>query len=96
MTARSTRTSRRGFLKRTGGAAAAGMLAGMSGPVWAKPIGANDDIRIAVDGDQAEAAFSRTDSFTDRETGEPVAKDVSLTRRLRRDGRSWRLVLDGR
>ena len=46
----SKRTTRRRFLKRTAGAAAAGMLAGMSGAVWAKPIGANGDIRIAVVG----------------------------------------------
>ncbi|MDP6633435.1 MAG: Gfo/Idh/MocA family oxidoreductase [Phycisphaerae bacterium] len=50
MTTPSRRTSRRRFLKRTAGSVAAGMLAGMSGPVWAKPIGANDDIRIAVVG----------------------------------------------
>jgi len=37
-------------LKQTAGSAAVAMLAGMSGPVWAKPIGANDDIRIAIVG----------------------------------------------
>ena len=52
-----------------------------------------DGIRIAVDGDHAEVGFDRTDSFTDRETGRPVQKGVSLNRHLERDGQTWRLVL---
>ncbi|MBT3199771.1 MAG: Gfo/Idh/MocA family oxidoreductase [Phycisphaerales bacterium] len=50
MTTNPTTTTRRRFLKGAAGSAAAAMLAGMSGPVWAKPIGANNDIRIAIVG----------------------------------------------
>jgi len=44
------RITRRGFLKGTAGTAAVGVLAAMRGPVWGRPIGANDDIRVAVVG----------------------------------------------
>lgn len=44
------KTTRRQFLKKTAGSISSAMLAGLSGPAWAKPIGAHDDIRIAVVG----------------------------------------------
>lgn len=41
---------RRTFLKLAGGAAGAGLAAGLPRSAWARPLGANDDIRIAVVG----------------------------------------------
>jgi len=55
-----------------------------------------DEVRIRVDGDSAQVKFERTDDFTDRESGLPVQKIVSLARHLERQGEGWRLVLDGR
>jgi len=42
--------TRRALLKQTAGAATVGVLAGLSGAALAKPMGANNDIRIAVVG----------------------------------------------
>jgi hypothetical protein len=53
-----------------------------------------DHVRINVDGDQARVKFARTDSFNDRETGRHVEKAVAVARRLERQGRGWRMVLD--
>jgi len=43
-------TTRRGFLQRAAATAATGMLTAVPRSVWAKPRGANDDIRIAIVG----------------------------------------------
>lgn len=55
-----------------------------------------DDVQLTVTGDRADVSFSRTDSFTDRKTGKDYLKTLSIDRRLKRDGSSWRMVLDGK
>ncbi len=52
-----------------------------------------DDVDIRVEDDSATVSFKRTDSFTDRATGDPIRKSVKLERKLVREARSWQIAL---